>query len=58
MTQKILIVDDTSENIQVLRGLLENEYKLFAAKNGVKAIKLASTKQPDLIFPVLCTRGI
>ena len=50
MTQTILIVDDTSENIQVLRGLLENEYKLFAAKNGVKAIKLASTKQPDLIL--------
>ncbi len=50
MTQKILIVDDTPENIQVLRGLLENEYKLFAAKNGVKAIKLASTKQPDLIL--------
>jgi len=50
MTPKILIVDDTSENIQILRGLLEENYTLFAAKNGAKAIKMAGSKQPDLIL--------
>ncbi|MBF0450045.1 MAG: hybrid sensor histidine kinase/response regulator [Candidatus Magnetomorum sp.] len=49
-TSKILIVDDTAANIQVLRGLLEKEYTLLAAKNGPKAIKLTEDKQPDLIL--------
>ena len=50
MERKILIVDDCVENIQLLRGILEDKYTLFAAKNGEKAIKISKSKKPDLIL--------
>lgn len=47
----ILIVDDAPENIDILRGLLGNEYKLKVALNGKRALDLAkSSPQPDLIL--------
>lgn len=49
--RKILIVDDTPENIDVLMGVLKNDYKMIAALNGEKALKLAEGKNPpDLIL--------
>jgi phosphoserine phosphatase RsbU/P len=48
---KVLIVDDTPENIQVLMGTLKDRYAIVAAINGEKALKLAIAKpQPDLIL--------
>ena len=48
---KVLIVDDTPENIQVLMGTLKDRYAIVAAINGEKALKLALAKpQPDLIL--------
>jgi sigma-B regulation protein RsbU (phosphoserine phosphatase) len=48
---KLLIVDDTPENIQVLMGTLKDQYAIIAATNGEKALKLAVAKpQPDLIL--------
>jgi len=48
---KLLIVDDTPENIQVLMGTLKDQYAIVAAINGEKALKLAVAKpQPDLIL--------
>lgn len=48
---KVLIVDDTPENIQVLMGTLKNQYAIVAAINGEKALKLAVAEpQPDLIL--------
>lgn len=47
---KILIVDDTAENRDVLKGLLESSYTLYLAKNGEQAIKLALKRLPDLIL--------
>lgn len=35
----ILVVDDTPENIDVLDGLLSDEYKIKIAVNGEKALK-------------------
>ena len=47
----ILIVDDTPENLDVLRGLLENNYNLKVALNGQTAIKIANiVPLPDLIL--------
>ena len=37
---KILIVDDTPENIDILGEIL-SEYKKFIATNGERALKLA-----------------
>lgn len=48
--QKILIVDDTAENLDVLLGLLQDEYKLFAAPEGPIALQIAMKQKPDLIL--------
>jgi len=47
----ILIVDDAPENIDILRGLLKDDYKIKVAINGAKALKIAqSTPHLDLIL--------
>ena len=47
----LLIVDDTPENIDVLRGILKQEYKIKVASNGEKALKIAQSGfPPDLIL--------
>ncbi len=49
--QSILIVDDTSENIDLLVGILENNYNVKVAINGERAIKIANAQErPDLIL--------
>lgn len=48
---KILIVDDTPANIQVLMESLKDQYAIVAAINGEKALKIArSQPRPDLIL--------
>jgi CheY-like chemotaxis protein len=48
---KVLIVDDTPENIQVLMVTLKDQYAIVAAINGEKALKLAlSDPQPNVIL--------
>ena len=48
--QKILIVDDTPENIDVLVDVL-SDYKRSVATNGEKALQIAgSDNPPDLIL--------
>ncbi|MBF0162144.1 MAG: SpoIIE family protein phosphatase [Magnetococcales bacterium] len=47
----ILVVDDTPENIDVLKGALTPGYVIKPATNGVVALKIASIHpQPDLIL--------
>lgn len=49
--QTILVVDDTPGNIQILNGVLRSHYRVKAAPNGEKAIKIAqSNTQPDIIL--------
>jgi len=49
--QTVLVVDDTPENIQILNGVLRSHYKIKAAPNGEKALKIAqSASQPDIIL--------
>ncbi len=48
---KVLIVDDTPENIQILMGTLKDQYAIVAAINGEKALKMAVAEpKPDLIL--------
>lgn len=50
-TAKILVVDDEKTNIDVLVGLLNDDYKVFIAKNGQQALKRARTEPvPDIIL--------
>jgi len=46
----ILVVDDEKSNIDVLNHILKEKYKLFIAKSGESAIKIARENVPDLIL--------
>lgn len=49
--RKVLIVDDTPQNIQVLMGILDEHYAIIAARDGFKALDLAEkSPQPDIIL--------
>ena len=51
MKPKILIVDDSPENLQVLLHLLKKDYAIIAATTGEKALRLAAKDPvPDLIL--------
>jgi sigma-B regulation protein RsbU (phosphoserine phosphatase) len=47
----VLVVDDTPDNIDLLDGVLNRDYKVKAALNGEKALKIAeSDNPPDIIL--------
>ena len=46
----ILAVDDTPENLDVVKGILASEYSVTAAINGAIALKIAEKHRPDLIL--------
>ena len=47
----VLIVDDTPTNIQVLMETLKDDYRILAAVNGKRALKLAASDPlPDIIL--------
>ena len=48
--QKILIVDDTLANIEILYKVLQGEYDLFFARNGRDCLKIAGRELPDLVL--------
>ena len=47
---KILIVDDNTMNLDILKDALKTEYKLVFAKNGKIALKIMEKTLPDLIL--------
>ncbi len=47
---KVLIVDDTAENREIFKGLLEADHTIYLAKNGEQGIQLARKREPDLIL--------
>jgi sigma-B regulation protein RsbU (phosphoserine phosphatase) len=49
--QRVLIVDDTPENIQILMEALKADYRITAATNGPKALELAAKEpHPDIVL--------
>ena len=46
----ILAVDDEASNLQLLRQILQDQYRLLFAKDGPRAIELARQELPDLIL--------
>jgi putative two-component system response regulator len=46
----ILAVDDTPENLDVVKGLLTPEFVVKAAVNGMMALKIVEKQPPDLIL--------
>ncbi|KQP43291.1 two-component system response regulator [Pseudorhodoferax sp. Leaf274] len=47
---RLLLVDDEPTNLQVLRGILQADYRLLYARDGATAIKLAREERPDLLL--------
>ena len=46
----ILAVDDTPENLDVVKGVLGGDYVIKAAINGMIALKIAEKAPPDLVL--------
>jgi len=46
----ILAVDDTPENLDVVKGILSPEYIVKAATSGPMALKIAEKQKPDLVL--------
>ncbi|CAN7723891.1 two-component system response regulator [Pseudorhodoferax sp. LjRoot39] len=47
---RLLLVDDEPTNLQVLRGVLQSDYRLLYARDGATALKLAREEKPDLLL--------
>ena len=51
MTQRILVVEDTEDNRQIIRDLLTNfGYELIEAADGAEGVAMAQSERPDLIL--------
>lgn len=46
----LLLVDDEATNLQVLRHILQEDYRLLFAKDGAKVLEMAERERPDLIL--------
>ncbi|MES2261083.1 MAG: HD domain-containing phosphohydrolase [Pseudomonadota bacterium] len=46
----ILAVDDEASNLQLLRQILQDHYRLLFAKDAARALELAAQEQPNLIL--------
>jgi|SRR5580765_1579311 len=46
----ILVVDDEANNLQLLRQILQNDYRLLFAKDGARALELAHQEMPELVL--------
>ena len=58
MIKKILVVDDEPNNLQLLKQMLNEQYQLLFATNGVKAMEAAAKHLPDLILLDIMMPGI
>lgn len=51
MSARILVVEDTEDNRQIMRDLLTTAgYEVFEAEDGVAGVEAARTHKPDLIL--------
>lgn len=46
----VLVVDDTPQNLSLMRDLLETDYTVKLAPGGERALKIAALEPPDLIL--------
>ena len=48
--KKILVVDDTEFNRDLVVQLLEEDYDMVIAENGAEALTVSASERPDLIL--------
>ena len=54
----LLLVDDEPTNLQVLRHILQEDYRLLFAKEGTRALEMAERERPDLILLDVMMPGV
>lgn len=55
---KVLVVDDSPANIQIINNILKNEYEVYCATCGEDAIKIALSVVPDVILLDVLMPGV
>ena len=51
MSKRILVVEDTMDNREIVRDMLDAAgYEMIEAVNGAEGVRLAETERPDLIL--------
>ena len=51
MSKRILVIEDTEDNRQIIRDLLTSfDYELVEAVDGAEGVAMAQAHQPDLIL--------
>ena len=59
MSRRILVVEDTEDNRQIIRDLLSSVgYELIEATDGAEGVALAQSQHPDLILMDIQLPGI
>ena len=59
MTKRILVVEDTEDNRQIIRDLMTSAgYELIEAVDGIEGVAAAEREQPDLILMDIQLPGI
>ena len=59
MTKRILVVEDTEDNRQIIRDLLTSVgYEMIEAVDGLEGVTTAEREQPDLILMDIQLPGI
>lgn len=48
--KKILIIDDSSIQLKMMEGILQNNYELLMTTSGLEGMDIAKKEKPDLIF--------
>ena len=56
--KKILIVEDVEMNVELLMQLLEDDYELLVASDGLTGVSMAQEAKPDLILMDMSLPGI
>jgi putative two-component system response regulator len=46
----VLAVDDEASNLQLLRQILQDDYRMLFAKDGARALELVRQERPDLVL--------
>lgn len=55
---RILLVDDEPANLQVLRNILQADYRLLIATDGHRALQIARQQHPDLVLQDIMMPGM
>jgi CheY-like chemotaxis protein len=56
--RRILIVEDVTLNVELLEQLLEDDFELCIATDGLQGVAMAAAERPDLILMDMSLPGI